>query len=57
MIRFPSYISCRDIDIVETGLQLGEKLYEELPITNRDIEQTKIVRFSSNINRRSHLQS
>lgn len=31
----------RDIDIVETGLRPGEKLYEELLIASRDIEKTE----------------
>ena len=31
----------RDIDIVETGLRPGEKLYEELLIASRNIEKTE----------------
>ena len=41
MIRLSGYVPYRDIDIVETGLRPGEKLYEELLIASRDIEQTE----------------
>lgn len=41
MIRLSGYIPYRDIDIVETGLRPGEKLYEELLISGRDIEKTE----------------
>lgn len=41
MIRLSGYIPYRDIDIVETGLRPGEKLYEELLINSRDIEKTE----------------
>lgn len=30
----------RDIEIVETGLRPGEKLYEELLVASRDLEKT-----------------
>ena len=35
------YTPYQDIDIVETGLRPGEKLYEELLIASRDIEKTE----------------
>lgn len=41
MIRLSGYTPYRDIDIVETGLRPGEKLYEELLIRSRDIETTE----------------
>lgn len=41
MIRLSGYVPYRDIDIVETGLRPGEKLYEELLIRSRDIETTE----------------
>ena len=41
MIRLSGYVPYRDIDIVETGLRPGEKLYEELLIASRDIEHTE----------------
>lgn len=41
LIRLSGYIPYRDIDIVETGLRPGEKLYEELLIASRDIEKTE----------------
>lgn len=41
MIRLSGYTPYRDIDIVETGLRPGEKLYEELLIRSRDIERTE----------------
>lgn len=41
MIRLSGYAPYRDIDIIETGLRPGEKLYEELLIASRDIEQTE----------------
>ena len=41
MIRLSGYVPYRDIDIVETGLRPGEKLYEELLVASRDIEQTE----------------
>lgn len=40
LIRLSGYVPYRDIDIVETGLRPGEKLYEELLIAGRDIEKT-----------------
>lgn len=41
MIRLSGYVPYRDIDIVETGLRPGEKLYEELLVASRDIEKTE----------------
>ena len=41
LIRLSGYVPYRDIDIVETGLRPGEKLYEELLIQSRDIERTE----------------
>lgn len=41
LIRLSGYTPYRDIDIVETGLRPGEKLYEELLISGRDIEKTE----------------
>ena len=41
LIRLSGYEPYRDIDIVETGLRPGEKLYEELLIASRDIEKTE----------------
>ncbi|MBR2132480.1 MAG: polysaccharide biosynthesis protein [Oscillospiraceae bacterium] len=41
LIRLSGRVPYRDIDIVETGLRPGEKLYEELLIKSRDIEKTE----------------
>ncbi len=41
LIRLSGLVPYQDIDIVETGLRPGEKLYEELLIASRDIEQTE----------------
>ena len=41
LIRLSGLVPYRDIDIVETGLRPGEKLYEELLIASRDIEKTE----------------
>lgn len=41
LIRLSGYTPYQDIDIVETGLRPGEKLYEELLIASRDIEKTE----------------
>ena len=41
LIRLSGYVPYQDIDIVETGLRPGEKLYEELLIASRDIEKTE----------------
>ena len=40
MIRLSGDEPYRDIDIVETGLRPGEKLYEELLVASRDLEKT-----------------
>lgn len=41
LIRLSGYVPYQDIDIIETGLRPGEKLYEELLIASRDIEKTE----------------
>jgi len=41
IIRLSGLVPYRDIDIVETGLRPGEKLYEELLISSRNIEATE----------------
>lgn len=41
LIRLSGLKPYRDVDIVETGLRPGEKLYEELLIASRDIEKTE----------------
>lgn len=41
LIRLSGLKPYQDIDIVETGLRPGEKLYEELLIASRDIEKTE----------------
>ncbi len=41
LIRLSGFKPYKDIDIVETGLRPGEKLYEELLIASRDIETTE----------------
>ena len=41
LIRLSGFTPYQDIDIVETGLRPGEKLYEELLIASRDIEKTE----------------
>ncbi len=40
MIRLSGYEPYKDIDIVETGLRPGEKLYEELLIKTEDLDKT-----------------
>ena len=41
LIRLSGLVPYQDIEIVETGLRPGEKLYEELLIASRDIEKTE----------------
>ncbi len=41
MIRLSGYEPYRDIDIVETGLRPGEKLYEELLIRTEELDKTE----------------
>ena len=41
LIRLSGYVPYQDIQIVETGLRPGEKLYEELLVASRDIEKTE----------------
>ena len=41
LIRLSGRVPYQDIDIVETGLRPGEKLYEELLVASRDIEKTE----------------
>lgn len=41
LIRLSGLVPYQDIDIVETGLRPGEKLYEELLVANRNIEKTE----------------
>ena len=40
MIRLSGYEPYRDIDIIETGLRPGEKLYEELLIKTEELDRT-----------------
>lgn len=40
MIKLSGYIPYKDIDIVETGLRPGEKLYEELLVKTEDLDKT-----------------
>lgn len=44
MIRKSGYEPYRDIDIVETGLRPGEKLYEELLIRTEELDRTSHTR-------------
>ena len=41
MIRLSGYEPYKDIDIVETGLRPGEKLYEELLVRTEDLDKTE----------------
>ena len=41
LIRLSGYTPYQDIQIVETGLRPGEKLYEELLVASRDVEKTE----------------
>ena len=40
MIKLSGYEPYKDIDIVETGLRPGEKLYEELLVRNEELDRT-----------------
>ena len=40
MIRLSGYEPYKDIDIVETGLRPGEKLYEELLVKTEELDKT-----------------
>ena len=40
MIRLMGYVPYQDIDIIETGLRPGEKLYEELLIKTENLKKT-----------------
>lgn len=41
MIRLSGYVPYKDIDIIETGLRPGEKLYEELLIRDENLDKTE----------------
>lgn len=41
MIKLSGYIPYKDIDIVETGLRPGEKLYEELLVKTEELDRTE----------------
>ena len=41
MVRLSGYEPYRDIDIVETGLRPGEKLYEELLVNAEELDKTE----------------
>ena len=41
MIRLMGYVPYQDIDIIETGLRPGEKLYEELLIKTESLQKTE----------------
>ena len=41
MIRLSGYEPYRDIDIIETGLRPGEKLYEELLVKTEELDKTE----------------
>lgn len=41
MVRLSGYEPYRDIDIIETGLRPGEKLYEELLVKTEELDKTE----------------
>ena len=41
MIKLSGYIPYKDIDIIETGLRPGEKLYEELLVKTEELDKTE----------------
>ena len=41
MIKLSGYVPYKDIDIVETGLRPGEKLYEELLVKSEELDKTE----------------
>ncbi|MBO4422738.1 MAG: polysaccharide biosynthesis protein [Clostridia bacterium] len=40
MIKLSGYVPYKDIDIIETGLRPGEKLYEELLVKTEELDKT-----------------
>ena len=41
MIKLSGYVPYKDIDIIETGLRPGEKLYEELLVKTEELDKTE----------------
>lgn len=41
MIKLSGYVPYKDIDIIETGLRPGEKLYEELLVKSEELDKTE----------------